>query len=391
MADKKDRADRKSAAARLDALVERLEALETRVESAHGDDDGYGGDSAIQLCGVPPVERPTYGPDVSVDRAEAIWTIGRTWVNGTNLHYYLFDSGRFSGSAAEHDVVRQAFDDWQNLGIGLTFTEVDDIDDAELRIGFLRNDGSWSTVGRDALTVGQAERTMNFGWNITVSGPNGLDTALHEIGHALGFRHEHQNPNSGIVWDEDAVYDYFARSQTPPWSRAKTDHNILNKINPLTVDGSDWDPDSIMHYQLPAGLILVPQRYRTSPLIPAAGLSDSDIEQVRRLYPGGGEVVPEVRPWQSERLSIAAGEQKNFNVIPTASRDYDFRTFGQSDTVMVLFEEDGGDFRFVEGDDDSGSWRNAAFRVRLVKGRRYQLRIRLFYSFASGDTAVMMW
>ncbi len=77
--------------------------------------------------------------------------------------------------------------------------------------------------------------------------------------------------------------------------------------------------------------------------------------------------------------------------MPTETRDYDFRTFGGSDTVMVLFEEDAGDFRFVEGDDDSGFNRNAAFAVRLIKDHRYQLRIRLYFSFASGDTAVMMW
>ena len=90
-------------------------------------------------------------------------------------------------------------------------------------------------------------------------------------------------------------------------------------------------------------------------------------------------------------LSLAAAEQKDFNVLPTETRYYNFRTFGQSDTVMVLFEEDSGDFRYVKGDDDSGFDRNASFRVRLIRGHKYQLRIRLYFSFSSGDTAVMMW
>jgi len=34
----------------------------------------------------------------------------------------------------------------------------------------------------------------------------GLDTAVHEIGHSLGFPHEYQNPKAGIVWNEEAVY-----------------------------------------------------------------------------------------------------------------------------------------------------------------------------------------
>lgn len=379
---------------RFDELAARISELEQRVYSTSrpSTDDQDVASSQNQYCGVP--ERPPreFGPEVSADRAEAILAIGNKWVNGTDLHYYFFDSGPNGGDSSQQDVVRRAFDVWKDVGIGLTFTEEPQRSESELRIGFRRRNGSWSTVGTDALTVGQQERTMNFGWNINVPGPNGLDTAVHEIGHALGLHHEHQNPNAGIVWDREAVYDYFARTQTPPWSRAKTDFNILNKIDPLTVDGSNWDPDSIMHYSIAAGLIRQPAQYRNG-IRPQAGLSQTDIEVVKRFYPdgGGSGLVPELRAWESQRLSLAAGEQKNFNVLPTATRDYNFATFGHSDTVMVLFEEENGSFTYVKGDDDSGFDRNASFRVRLIRGHRYQLRIRLYFSVSSGDTAVMMW
>jgi len=141
---------------------------------------------------------------------------------------------------------------------------------------------------------------MNFGWNINVPGPNGLDIAIHEIGHALGFHHEHQNPNAGIVWNREAVYDYFARTQDPPWSRAKTDFNILDKIDRQTVGGSNWDPDSTMHYSFARGLIRQPEKYRNG-LTPQPGLSQADIEVVKRFYPDGGtgSVVPQLKPWES--------------------------------------------------------------------------------------------
>ena len=69
----------------------------------------------------------------------------------------------------------------------------------------------------------------------------------HEIGHTIGFPHEHQNPNAGIVWDEEAVYRALGG---PPnnWSRETTFHNIIRKIQPDRVQGSTWDPDSVMHY-----------------------------------------------------------------------------------------------------------------------------------------------
>jgi hypothetical protein len=274
----------------------------------------------------------------------------------------------------------------------LSFTKVAQQSEAELRIGFLPNDGAWSYVGTDALGIGQQERTMNFGWNINVPGPNGDDTAIHEIGHALGFQHEHQNPHSGIVWNVQAVYDFFRRTQNPPWSEAQTDHNILNKIDPLTVDGTTWDRDSVMHYAFAAGLIAQPAELQAG-LRPAPGLSQKDMDTARRFYPALPAVddQDELRPWHSEVLSLDPGEQVNFRVEPTATRDYEFRTFGWSDTVMVLFEETPDGFRFVEGDDDSGWDRNASFSARLVAGRRYELRLRLYYQSSSGSTAVMMW
>ena len=89
---------------------------------------------------------------------------------------------------------------------------------------------------------------MNFGWDLTEDPRGGgVDTPVHEIGHTLGFPHEHQNPFSGIVWDEEAVYQRFAGSPNF-WSRQQTFHNVLRKLSSAEVEGSDWDPNSVMHY-----------------------------------------------------------------------------------------------------------------------------------------------
>lgn len=83
---------------------------------------------------------------------------------------------------------------------------------------------------------------------------------MHEIGHTLGFSHEHQNPKAGITWNEPAVIQSLAG---PPnfWDEARTRHNILNKISGPVI-GSDWDPASVMHYPFEAGLILEPASHR---------------------------------------------------------------------------------------------------------------------------------
>jgi hypothetical protein len=198
-----------------------------------------------------------------------------------------------------------------------------------------------------------------------------VDTAIHEIGHTLGFPHEHQNPNAGIEWNEEAVYADLAG---PPnnWPREQTFHNIIRKLNPGDVHGSAWDKDSIMHYPFKAGLINRPERYRTEALRPAPGLSPVDKEEVKSFYsPLQISDHRALQAFQFVRLTLAPRGQANFIINPASSRRYQFSTFGQADTVMALFEEVNGVPRFREADDDSGADRNAKFTARLFPGRRY--------------------
>jgi hypothetical protein len=342
----------------------------------------------FSYCAQPVVQERAFEREIHGGRVRLIRSLDRKWVNGTHLHYCFFTNpNSWRGSSAERDVVRQAFDEWKNVGIGLEFEEVASVDEAEIRIGFLRGDGAWSYVGRDTLDQGQTSRTMNFGWNIA----NDIDTAIHEIGHTLGFPHEHQNPHTGIIWDEEAVYLALAK---PPnsWSRETTYWNIIRKLPQSEVEGSDWDKDSVMHYPFEAGMILNPEEYKTNSLIPGGGLSARDREWVKSFYPALSENDYDVlTPFRSVQTTLDPGEQLNFYVRPGATRQYTFSTFGSSDTVMVLFEEVQGQPRYVTGDDDSGYALNARFEEKLFAGRTYILRVRLYWQHRKGDFGVMMW
>jgi hypothetical protein len=317
-------------------------------------------------------------------------------VNGTTLKYAFFENRspftRWTGTEALRAQVRRAFKRWADLGIGLTFQEVTDRGAAEVRIGFEAGDGHWSYVGRDVLGEGSDDRTMNLDPTDGIqNGDYGIDVACHEIGHTLGFPHEHQNPNAGIVWNEEAVYAALGR---PPnnWTREQTFHNIIRKIAPDQVQGSSWDADSVMHYPFEAGLIQEPERYRAG-LSPAGGLSARDKEWIRTFYPPLRPADHKTLPLlASERLTIAAGEQRNFLLKPTVTRNYEMRTFGTSDTVMVLFLRDpDGKESYLTADDDSGEQRNAYLRRRLLANRVYVLRVRLYYTADSGETSIMWW
>ena len=344
-------------------------------------------DGTRSQCALPPVEERTLAPTVDPNRARLIRLFGKKWVNGTELHYYFFDRDQHGGDV---NVVRNAFDVWKELGIGLKFSEVATPSEAEIRIGFIQNDGAWSYVGRDILNAGQGQRTMNFGWSLT-NPREDIDTAVHEIGHTLGFPHEHQNPISGIVWDEAAVYAALAQ---PPhgWDEDTTYYNIIRKIPADRVQGSVWDKNSIMHYPFEPGLILQPVEFLTNGLQPTPGLSARDRTWVKTFYPTMEEEVDErLLPFESARLTITEGEQKNFRIEPEATRWYDIRTFGVSDTVIVLFEEVDGELRYLAGDDDSGEDYNASLEIKLFKNHKYVLRVRLYYVDTSGELAVMVW
>ena len=373
----------------VEQLLKRIEQIEAQLGIKVDSGVAESSPEAQHFCAMPKVAPRILDASVSPDRARLIRYIGKKWVNGTKLRYYFFENGPNSGPNEQKEIVRQGFEVWKNVGIGIKFEEVRNIGEAEIRIGFVQDDGAWSYLGRDVLSIPkQGERTMNFGWDLRQD-PRRVDVPVHEIGHTLGFPHEHQNPFAGMVWDEEAVYKYFGAAPNN-WDRDTTFYNVLQKLGVGEVEGSKWDPNSIMHYAFAGGLIKKPVEYEKG-LKPAGGLSEQDLSQVRLFYPPlDDSKYTELKPFHSEILSLAPAEQKNFAINPDATRSYTIATFGKADTVMVLFEDQSGDLKYVDGDDDSGTDLNSQITVRLYQGRRYVLRIRLYSNFSAADASVML-
>lgn len=130
--------------------------------------------------------------------------------------------------------------------IGLKLEFVDTGAASDIRISLDNTSGSWSLVGTQCRTAKEDEATMNFGW---------LDTAtiIHEFCHALGMIHEHQNPfGKGISWNIPVLMKWASATQR--WDFYTTCSNITKKYSVDSVNGSNYDPKSIMLYSYPPEL-----------------------------------------------------------------------------------------------------------------------------------------
>ena len=358
-----------------------------------------------RFCAAPPEIQREINPKASPARIRAINEYGKIWNNGTQIRYYFFNrssdgetallrdgTSRFipwRGSSNQKQMVRDGFQTWMDLGIGLNFVEVRDRSEAELRIGFMAGDGHWSYLGRDCLEFGSNQRTMNLDHDIR--GPNGMDTVLHEIGHSIGLSHEHQNPNAGIKWDEPAVYHALAQSPNF-WDEDTTYRNIIKKLPVHSVKGTEWDRNSIMHYPFEPGLILEPSHYRSEPLIPEPGLSPLDIAWVRKLYPRPEEnaQLPKLKRYDSKVVSLDSGEQFDAIYVPDGTDVHSISTFGKTDLVLTVFEDTEDGPRFLMGDDDGGQEQNASLELKLMKGKTYIIRTRLYFNDADGEFCLLV-
>lgn len=228
--------------------------------------------------------------DPDFQKLKAAFIVSKLWAPGSQIHIGFLASTPNESSLPDSWAWKRA---WVCKVVSDTVANVCNLNfiyhmnpsegpSCHIRVTFDPEGGCYSRLGIDSLqNWGGLNETMNFGWmdapfnhNFTFNGvsyttPSSFDqggypgygtTIIHELGHALGMIHEHQTPfNNPIQWNRDLIYSIF---EGPPnnWSRADIDYNIINRYSASGMNGSSFDPYSIMKYTFPSYLLLNPSQ-----------------------------------------------------------------------------------------------------------------------------------
>ena len=255
--------------------------------------------------------------------------------------------------------------------------------DAEIRISFTHDPGSWSYLGTDALAIPKDQPTMNYGWlqpnthNIEYN-----RVVTHEFGHALACIHEHQSPAAAIPWNKPAVYRYYAG---PPnfWPPAKVDANLIQKYDQTITQFSEFDPHSIMLYPISKDL--------TDGVFEVGWnneLSDVDKTFIASVYPPQAKqgIELQVGAAATEAEIGVHGEEDLYRFNAGAAGTYVIETSGPTDVMLGLHGPDSMDLT-IASDDDSGPGLNARLQ-RLLQPGDYYLRVRHFRPTGLGHYSI---
>ena len=295
-----------------------------------------------------------------LSRPQAVAVANKRWTNGKTIKICFLE-----GSLKQIEMVKEISVKWTEHA-NLTFEFVEEIIDSDIRVSFDPYDGAWSYMGTDNLEISKPNATLNLGW---------LDehVILHEFGHMIGLAHEHQNPEGGIEWNEEAVISEFS-SAPNYWTEDVIRHNILMKYSRDITVGTVFDPDSIMLYHFSADLTsnnFSTQQNET--------FSKNDKEFIRssKMYPPTVIKYPKLHLDEIINASISKeGEEDIYLFTVEETGIYTIQTMGEVDMYMHLY--DAKTDEHIMTDDDSGNNTNAKIEVELERGE-YTVQLQHYY------------
>lgn len=134
--------------------------------------------------------------------------------------------------------------------------------------------GDWSAIGTDAQRVPKNEPTMHLDRQDDLTLAH--NTALHEFGHALGLKHEHQHPDRTIKFDKKGLFESFRNAGVED---EDIESQIVQQWPAKDRLATAYDEHSIMHYAFGADTTEDKKKYPEP-----TQLSEGDKQIIRLLY-----------------------------------------------------------------------------------------------------------
>jgi hypothetical protein len=150
----------------------------------------------------------------------------------------------------------------------------------QVRIARTADNGYWSYLGTDILSIDKDQPTMNLE-SFSMDHPESEfhRVVRHETGHTMGFPHEHMRRELVDLIDPKKAIAYFKATQG--WSDEEVRLQVLTPIEESTLLGTAHaDPNSIMCYQIPGSITK-----NGKPIVGGKDIDASDYQFAAKIYP----------------------------------------------------------------------------------------------------------
>jgi hypothetical protein len=139
--------------------------------------------------------------------------------------------------------------------------------------------GYYSYLGTDILHIPSSRQTMNLeAFTMRTSEDEFKRVIRHEVGHTLGFPHEHMRKELVARIDPQKAYPFFLAWQG--WDKQTVDEQVLTSLDDASLLATPPDEDSIMCYQLPGQIT-----YDGKPIRGGVDINPTDAAFATSIYP----------------------------------------------------------------------------------------------------------